>query len=127
MKNRSQRIICFVVVLLGLGYFIPAEGQVKPKPVWEKDFRGLLLPGEMLKNGDKDFLPDSGLYRLSGYQGMISENREELPEKMIPSDLYYCQSGFFCKREWQLEKATHIPFRFRIGSLDDCNKLEGKH
>ena len=44
-----------------------------------------------------------------------------------PPDLYYLQSGFFCKREWELEKATHIPLRFRLGSLADCNALEGKH
>lgn len=47
-------------------------------------------------------------------------------EPVIPSNFYYLQSGFFCKREWELEKSTHIPFRFRLGSLDYCNALEGK-
>ena len=34
--------------------------------------------------------------------------------------------GFFCKKEWQLEKATKIAFKFRLGSIDACNKYEGK-
>src|SRR5450755_3247149 len=44
-----------------------------------------------------------------------------------PANLYYLHSGFFCKREWEFEKTTHVPFRFRLGSLADCNALEGKH
>ena len=44
----------------------------------------------------------------------------------IPSNNYYIQSGFFCKREWEMERSTRIPFRFRLGSLAQCNALEGK-
>jgi hypothetical protein len=36
-------------------------------------------------------------------------------------------SAIFCKIEWEMEKSTHIPLRFRLGSLADCNALEGKH
>jgi hypothetical protein len=45
----------------------------------------------------------------------------------VPSNIYYKQSGIMCKMEWELEKTTHIPLRFRLGSLADCNALEGKH
>jgi hypothetical protein len=40
---------------------------------------------------------------------------------------YYTQNfGFFCKQELQLEKLTKIPFRFRLGSVQQCDWMEGK-
>lgn len=44
----------------------------------------------------------------------------------ITPDFYNSQLGIICKKEWLVEKNIKIPFRFRLGSLDYVNKLEGK-
>jgi hypothetical protein len=32
-----------------------------------------------------------------------------------------------CRKEWALEKKTGIPLKFRLGSVEEVNKLEGKY
>ncbi|HEV8081331.1 MAG TPA: hypothetical protein VGP43_11495 [Chitinophagaceae bacterium] len=48
------------------------------------------------------------------------------PIAIIPQNYYTQHFGVMCKKELALEKATKIPFRFRLGSLQQCNYLEGK-
>jgi hypothetical protein len=49
-----------------------------------------------------------------------------LTHSVIAADFYTCNFGFFCKKELQFEKATKIPLRFRLGSLQYNDYLEGK-
>ena len=44
----------------------------------------------------------------------------------IPADFSTCNYGFFCKEELKIEKATKLPIRIRLGSLQQCNYYEGK-
>ena len=45
---------------------------------------------------------------------------------VVQRDHYVKNLSFFCRQEWKWEKATRIPVRFRVGTLEQCNRLEGK-
>jgi len=44
----------------------------------------------------------------------------------VTKDFYSQHLSFFCRKELQIEKATSIPFRFRLGSLQYTDYLEQK-
>jgi hypothetical protein len=145
MKNRPERVISFLVVWLTMFSCICAQGQVSDSGGPKTDFLSLKYPGAQ----KMEISGNSLLLSLNGGEQRLVLHRRAAPGYLLsnfllytenvplsdqrpglyaqPADLYYLQSGFFCKREWEFEKATHIPFRFRLGSLADCNALEGKH
>lgn len=63
----------------------------------------------------------------ANYFAQKMDSLKQQPVKILPPDHYVKGLGFFCKKEIQLEKVTKIPFRFRLGSLDYVNKMEGKN
>ena len=48
------------------------------------------------------------------------------PISIISNNFYTQNFGFFCKRELQLEKAIRVPFKFRLGNVQQCDWMEGK-
>lgn len=49
-----------------------------------------------------------------------------LPKNVISPNFYVKNLGFFCKQELKLEAVTGIPFKFRLGSVQYCDWMEGK-
>ena len=56
--------------------------------------------------------------------GMIFQQQPSAT--VLPANFYCTQLGFFCKKELKFESATKIPLRFRLGSLQYNDWLEGK-
>lgn len=45
---------------------------------------------------------------------------------VVSPDYYARQLGFFCRQEIKLDKVARFGFRFRLGSVAQCDMLEGK-
>lgn len=56
----------------------------------------------------------------------LSNSSPQTGISMLQPDTYYEHLGFFCRKEIQLQKITTVPVKFRLGSYDYVNWLEGK-
>jgi hypothetical protein len=57
---------------------------------------------------------------------IISVSSMVKPLPAIAGNFYSNNLGFFCKQEIKMDKAAKISLRFRLGSVADCDRLEGK-
>jgi hypothetical protein len=128
--ERNKRIL---VVLLALLLFRGVYGQNNPQggalPVPGRGVPAKLAPlvaapsypvapGPLLTGGSFVQTGKSLLQPASGLDGAA------LKSSILGGDYYSRHLGFFCQREWQFEKITHIPLRFRLGTLEYSNQLE---
>lgn len=46
--------------------------------------------------------------------------------KVLPSNFYSDNLGFFCKQELKMQAVTLLPIKIRLGSVSYCDWMEGK-
>jgi hypothetical protein len=47
--------------------------------------------------------------------------------KVLSADYYKNSIGYFCRKEIQIEKATKLPLKLRLGSVTYTDKMEAKN
>lgn len=65
-------------------------------------------------------------YKKSVKDPVCNNNKITPPFSLLPGNYYANNLGFFCKQEIKFEKVTRIPFKFRLGSVQECDRMEGK-
>lgn len=57
----------------------------------------------------------------------VKKNNYVSPSMLVSPTFYSSNLAFFCRQELKFEKATKIPFKFRVGSVQQVDYLEGKN
>jgi hypothetical protein len=64
---------------------------------------------------------------LPARKSHIVDSLKNIPFKMVIAPDFYAKNlSFFCRQELKFEKATTVKFRFRLGSVEQTDFLEGK-
>jgi hypothetical protein len=113
---QKAKILFFCMIFAITAVFAQKTDSIKP----------IIAPQFLL--ADYKYCPHDSIYF---YNSATAKNNLQttspLPSISIISANYYTQNfGFFCKKELQLQKAIKFPFVFRLGSVEQCNRLEGK-
>jgi hypothetical protein len=101
MSLKNKRILAFTVKFIFSVSFLcaqPKQDSVIAKPV-------------------RFFLPPIHYFFL----------QSTIQSTQVPGDFYARQLPFFCDKELKIQKAVGFPVKFRIGSVEYCDKLEGKN
>ena len=79
-----------------------------------------------IKKSNTFFIKSVGADSLKATRGLAFFPLNKYAIQSLPESFYTRHFGFFCKKELQFQKATNVPLKFRLGSIDYADMLEGK-
>jgi hypothetical protein len=123
-RYKVQRRISFIVVFLINVFCFAAQAQTMVNKNSKQLPEKIVFSTQPLMTGGLIYTN-----AIINYQALLSANTnvKNLAPQSINGNFYVQHIGFVCKKEWQFEKTTRVSFRFRLGSLENCNNLEGKN
>jgi len=133
-RKKMFLVVCISALLTGGAHgqnFLPQKSKLIPERLeWRREaFHFPVLPGWDLSGPWKSFrggvLPSRGP-GMKGWRDPMTSAQLQGDGTVIPANRVVTHFGFFCRRELELEKTIRLPLRFRLGSLEYCNRLEGK-
>lgn len=120
-----QRLCSYLVVLMLMLMFNgEIFGQISFKKFTQTSKRSALGSERF----QRSFKKSSGLnycVTIDCREGSLFPRKFTIKE-FISKRYFDDQLGFFCKKELQFEKITSIRLRFRLGSVEYVNWMEGK-
>lgn len=123
ISSRKLKVLGIFILFYCLSPGLSAqqqEGHILGKSIYE-------LRTESFQQIDIKF-PTYPLYFSEGT--LLSDKPFEKitsPKYTAPKLYAYEDLAFFCRLEVKMDKASKMPVRFRLGSVDYVNRLEGKY
>ncbi len=117
--NKKAKILFFCMIFVVRAAFGQEKGA--NSPVYNGSFTAFTADTphfcsmSLVKKGSRSYI---------GFPVKRDCSTPSMP--VISSNFYTQNFGFFCKKELQLEKITKVPFKFRLGSVQQVDWMEGK-
>jgi hypothetical protein len=65
-------------------------------------------------------------FKASAYSRPVPLNAQDVEKIILDPRFYVNNLGFFCRQEIKLQAVTSLPLVFRLGSVQYCDRMEGK-